>query len=416
LTTQRTEQIRIGMSHPLFEMLDGFCYASKNLYNQALYRVRQSFCANEGYLNYNAIDASFKADNGLNNSDYQNMPTAASAQQTLMLLHRNWLSFFNASKAYKTNPERFTGRPRLPKYLDKDKGRQLVVLPGQSISIKDGYVCFPKAFCGFTLKFRHIGSAIRQVRIIPGARCLTAEIIYLVEETELLPDNGHYFGIDLGVGNFATIASNVMTPVIINGGQLKAINQLYNKQNAHIKSVETAIHPIVTRNGSTHCKQTNRLQSLVAKRNARVKDGLHKISRYIVDLATKHGVSRILVGKNDGWKQEVNLGKKTNQQFTQLPHAQFISMLTYKARAKGIEVVAHEESYTSKTSHLDGEQPVKQEFYLGRRVKRGLFRSAQGILINADINGAAQIMRKVVPMVNAYGIEGGVNPVKVAIA
>jgi len=414
--TQRTEQIRIGKAHPYYKMLDGFCFASKNLYNQALYRVRQDFCAEKGYMNYNAIDASFKVDNGLNNSDYSNMPTAASAQQTLMLLHHNWVSFFNATKAYKANPEAFTGRPRLPKYLDKEKGRQVVMLPGQTISAKNGVVRFPKTFNGFELNFRYKNVSIRQVRFVPEANHITAEIIYQVEEVSKLPDDGRYFGIDLGISNFATIASNLIPPVIINGGQLKAINQYYNKQNAHIRAVETAIHPTVTPKGSTYCKQTNRLRTLVTKRNARIKDGLHKISRHIVDLAVKHGITRIIVGKNDSWKQEVNLGKKTNQTFTQLPHAQFISMLTYKANAVGIEVVTHEESYTSMTSHLDGEKPAKQVEYKGKRVKRGLFKTANGTLVNADVNGAAQIMRKVVPTAKAYGIEGGVNPVKVAIA
>ena len=414
--TQRTEQIRIGKAHPCYKLLDGFCFASKNLYNQALYRVRQDFFAAKGYLNYNAIDASFKAGNGLNNNDYGNMPTAASAQQTLMLLHRNWVSFFNATKAYKANPEAFTGRPRLPKYLDKDKGRQVVMLPGQTISAKDGVIRFPKAFNGFELKFRHKDVPIRQVRFIPGANHIMAEIIYQVEEVSRLPDNGRYFGIDLGIGNFATIVSNVMPPVIINGGKLKAVNQYYNKQNARMRTVETAMRPIVTPKGSTYCKQTDRLRTLAAKRNARIKDGLHKISRHVVDLATKHEIARIIVGKNDGWKQEVNLGKKTNQAFTQLPHAQFIAMLTYKAKAVGIEVVTCEESYTSKTSHLDDEQPTKQEAYRGKRVKRGLFITSNGTIVNADVNGAAQIVRKVVPMAKAYGIEGGVNPVKVAVA
>jgi len=122
------------------------------------------------------------------------------------------------------------------------------------------------------------------------------------------------------------------------------------------------------------------------------------------------------VGKNENWKQEANLGKKTNQEFVQLPHAQFISMLVYKANAAGIEVIVHEESYTSKTSHLDWEQPTKQEHYKGKRIKRGLFVTENGTVVNADVNGAAQVARKVFPTACAYGIAGGVNPVRVVIA
>jgi len=413
---QRTEQIKIGKTHQFYPMLDGFCFASKNLYNQALYRVRQNFCAGNGYLNYNKIDASFKADNGLNNADYRAMPTAASAQQTLMLMHNNWSSFFEATKHYKATPELFTGRPRIPKYLDKTKGRQNVVLPGQSLVVSDGIIRFPKVFCGFTLRFRHADVTVRQVRFVPHGSFITAEIVYATVDHELLPNNGRYMGIDLGVSNFATVVSNVMSPVIINGGILKSANQLYNKQNAHYRTIETAFNPIVDHNGASHCKQTNRLQLITAKRNARVKDGMHKVSRFIVGLAVEHKVTKIIVGKNDGWKQKANLGRRTNQNFVQLPHSRFISMLTYKANTEGIEVIAHEESYTSKTSHLDGEQPFKHGIYMGKRIKRGLFRTSNGTIVNADVNGAAQIMRKVFPIAYAYGIEGGVNPVKVVVA
>jgi len=136
--------------------------------------------------------------------------------------------------------------------------------------------------------------------------------------------------------------------------------------------------------------------------------------RFIVNLAAENDISRIIIGKNDGWKHEIDLGSSNNQMFAQIPHAQLVSMICYKAKLLGIEVILTEESYTSKTSHLDGELPVKQESYKGRRIHRGLFRTADGILINADINGAAQIMRKAVPMATAYGIEGRVIPAKVA--
>jgi putative transposase len=407
--------MRIGRTHPYYELLDKFCFASKNLYNQALYRIRQDFCPGKGYLNYHTIDASFKADNGLNNSDYKNMPTAASAQQTLLVLDRNWRSFFAATKQYKNKPESFSGKPKIPNYLDKEKGRQAVILPGQTVSVENGIIKFPKCFNGLEVKFRH-DAQIRQIRFIPSRGFITVEVVYTVCVPEILPQNGRYFGIDLGINNFAAIASNVMAPVILSGAPLKAWNQYYNKLNAHYKAVETAMRPMVTYTGSTYCKQTNRLSSLTTKRNARVKDTLHKMSRYIVDLAVEYDVTCIVVGKNDGWKQEVRLGRRTNQQFVQLPHAQFISMLTYKAGAKGIEVIAHEESYTSKTSHVDGELPVKHEEYKGKRIRRGLFRVSDAREINADVNGAAQIMRKVFPVANAYGIVGGVNPVKVVVA
>lgn len=412
---QKTEQIRIKKKDPFYPLLDSFCFASKNLYNQALYRVRQQFCGGKGYLDYNKLDASFKADNGLNNSDYRNMPSAAAAQQTLLLLHHIWVSFFELSKRFKAHPESFAEKHRLPKYLDKIRGRQVVFLPWQSLSLKRGYICFPKTFKGFKVKFRHDAAAIRQVRFIPSHSFITVEVVYLVEEPELLEDNGRYFGIDLGVSNFAAIASNVMSPLIINGAPLKAVNQRYNKSNTHYRAVETAIRPVAARTGGTYCKQTNRLLSLTTKRNTRIKDMLHKISRYIVDLASEHEITRIVIGKNNDLKQNASFGGKTNKGFIQLPYAKFISMLIYKARLAGIKVIATEESYTSKTSHIDAELPVKYEQYKGKRVKRGLFQASNGFFINADINAAAQTMRKVIPTAQAYGIAGGVNPVKVVV-
>ena len=422
--TPRVEQMRIGKADPFYGMLDGFCFASKNLYNQALYRVRQNYCIGRGYLNYNSIDASFKTDgreqntpaiNGMNNADYRNMPTAASAQQTLILHHRNWISFFTATKEYKKHPDNFTGKPRMPGYLDKIQGRQVVALPGQSLSLNGGYIKFPATFKGFTVKFRH-NATVLQVRFVPSNSFITVEVVYHVDEEDPKADNGRYFGIDLGINNFATIASNVMPPLIINGAPLKSINQHYNKLTAHYRSIETQLRPQVSRTGATYCKQTNRLLKLTTKRNTRVKDAMHKISRYIVDLAVANDITKIIVGKNVGWKQEVNLGRRTNQNFVQLPHTQFVDMLTYKARAKGIKVITKEESYTSKTSHLDMEQPKKQKQYKGTREHRGLFRTANGTKVNADVNGAAQIMRKAIPTIAAYGLSGGENPVKVDAA
>ena len=402
---------------PFYELLDGFCFASKNLYNQALYRVRQDFIAGKGYLSYNTIDKGFKTvAEGLNNSDYAAMPTAASAQQTLKLLHNNWRAFFNARKAYKVNPDAFTGRPRLPKYLDK-QGRQVLNLPGQTVKAADGNILFPKVFNGFTLPWP-MTNEVRQIRFVPHKGFIIAEIVYYADETERLPDNGNYFSIDLGVDNFATVVSNIqgVNPVIINGKGLKAINQYWNKNKARYTELETLLNPIVDRKGNKHCRQTDRLQGLAYKRNNRVKDFMHKASAYITGLAVQNNVTVIIVGKNVGWKQEVNLGKSTNQKFTGIPHARFISMLTYKCALKGITVICQEESYTSKTSYLDNEEPRKHSVYAGRRIHRGLFKSAADVLVNADLNGAAQIMKKVFPKAYAYGIVGCVNPVRVNVA
>jgi len=218
--------------------------------------------------------------------------------------------------------------------------------------------------------------------------------------------NGKYAGIDIGVDNLISMATNDgVPPLIVNGKILKSINQYYNKKLSYLKSV---------------CKQmtgnntSNRIRKLIKKRNRKIDDYIHKASRIVVDRCVTQGISTIVIGKNKNWKQKSNLSKRANQNFVQLPFARLIQMIEYKAKEYGIAVILTEESYTSGTSFLDGEAPVKANYDKSRRVYRGLFKTNDGRLINADINGALQIMRKVFPNVSANGIEDVVlRPVKV---
>ncbi|MGG4407112.1 transposase, partial [Geobacillus stearothermophilus] len=162
---------------------------------------------------------------------------------------------------------------------------------------------------------------------------------------------------------------------------------------------------------------SKRLEKLTLKRNNKIKDFMHKASRYVVDWCVKHNIDTIVIGKNDNWKQEVDLGKRLNQAFVQIPYDMFIEQLQYKCEEVGIKVVLTEESYTSGTSFLDGEAPIKENYDKNRRIKRGLFKSNKGILINADVNGAYNIMRKVFPKAFANGVEGvGLHPVKLNVS
>lgn len=219
-------------------------------------------------------------------------------------------------------------------------------------------------------------------------------------------DNGKYAGIDIGVDNFISMVTNDgVFPLIVNGRIPKSINQYYNKKLAYLKSLCKQI------NGNN---SSNRIRQLTAKRNRKIDDYLHKASRIIVDRCAAHGISAIVIGKNKNWKQSSKLSKKVNQNFIQLPFARLIQMIEYKAKEYGIAVILTEESYTSGTSFLDGEAPTKDNYNKSRRVHRGLFKANDGRIINADINGAFQIMRKVFPNVSADGIEGVVlRPVKV---
>ena len=174
-------------------------------------------------------------------------------------------------------------------------------------------------------------------------------------------------------------------PLVINDKPLKSINQFYNKRKAELQSKLGA-----------NRKTSKRIERLTDKRNRRVEHYMHTASKRIIDLLVDHNIGTLIVGKNDGWKQESNIGKRNNQNFVQIPHATFIEMLKYKGELSGVNVVVTEESYTSKTSFLDNEEPVKRESYAGRRVKRGLFKTSTGRKINADVNGAYQIIKKVV--------------------
>lgn len=234
------------------------------------------------------------------------------------------------------------------------------------------------------------------------------EIVYEIEVPEQPLESNRIAGIDIGIDNLATVGNNIgKQPFIINGRPLKSINQYYNKETSAIQSSLKLNHD---KNWS------NKLQQLTDKRNNKIDDYIHKSSKKIVDWCIENEIDTIIIGKNKNWKQEVNIGKINNQNFTQIPMASFIHKIKYKAENIGIKVVETEESYTSGTSFLDGELPIKENYNKSRRVTRGLFKSNGGELINADLNGAYQIIKKAFPNAFADGIEGvGLHPVRINI-
>ena len=406
---KRVECHRLKPSSPFYAMLREFCHRSKNLYNHGNYLIRQTFIEDGKWLRYGEVDRLLKADK--DSPDYREMPTAQTAQQTLRLLDKNWTSFFAAIKDWKAHPEKYKGRPKLPKYKAKD-GYFPLVLTNQNCKLKDGGIRFPRTFQGFTVKaiFASQPDAVfKQARIIPHGGEIDLELIYEIPDVEEKADNGKYGAIDIGVDNLAALAWNTgERPVLLKGTPLKSFNQYYNKQMAKRRSICELM------NGRHSSK---RIARLTAKRNRKVEDYLHKASRKVIDLCAEQDVSVLVIGKNKGWKQEAKLGRRVNQSFVQLPFTRFIQMLQYKAEAIGMKVVLTEESYTSGTSFLDGEAPTKGRYDKSRRVHRGLFQANDGRKINADVNGAYQIMRKVFPNVNANGIEGvALRPAVVALS
>ena len=388
-TLSRVEKHVIKKSDKHFGTIFDFCKMSKNLYNHANYLIRNEFVSNGKWLRYNDLDKILK--NDLEFPDYRNMPTAQSAQQTLRLLDKNWKSFFAEIKDYSKNKQKYLGKPKMPKYK---KSTFILIMTNQNCKLNNDIVVFPRCFNSFNIKTKIIDNSnfvsLQQVRFLPHRDKIVAEIVYTIRIPKKLDDNNRYIGIDIGVNNLATVSNNFgAESFIINGRPLKSINQKFNKLTSHYKEV---------------CKRmnnrysSNRINRLFNKRNEKIDDYMHKASRKIIDFCKYNDIHTIIIGKNKDWKQGCKMSKKNNQNFVQIPFARLIDMIQYKAENIGIAVILTEESYTSGTSFIDNEEPVREYYNKSRRLHRGLFKSNDGILINADLNGAYQIIKKVVPI------------------
>lgn len=411
MIVKRVEKHLIKQNNVYYPMFCDFAHKAKNLYNHANFLVRNEFVKNNKWLCYNEIDKMLKAD--LKFDDYRQMPTAQSAQQTLRLLEKDWKSFFTAIKDWSKHKDKYLGRPKLPKYKAKD-GKHILILTNQEVKLKDNILVFPKTFRGFTLQpqftkqYNYV--SFQQVRFKPNYKSFIVELVYNIEVPSTnLPDNKRYLSVDIGVDNLATVVNNIgLQPVIINGKGLKSINKYYNKQISHYREIAKRMNDR---------DYTNKMYSLTMKRNCKINDYMHKASKYLIEYAKANNFNTIVIGNNKGWKQNSAMSKTVNQTFVGVPHKKFIEMVQYKAENVGINVILTEESYTSGTSFLDNEKPIKANYNKQRRIHRGLFISNKGIKINADINGAYQIMKKVFPNAYSNGIKDVVlHPIRVNVA
>jgi putative transposase len=398
---QLVEQHVISREDPRFEVIDAAAFAAKNLYNAALYVVRQAYILEGRYMTYLEVVKRMQQ-----HEAYKALP-AKVAQQVLIVLGKNWQAFFTVLEIYTLDTSKLQSKPTIPRYKHKTEGRFLLVYTEQAISkreLKHGLIRPSK----LPIVVRTRQTNIAQVRIVPRKDYYVAEVVYDKEQKQADVDPALYAGIDIGVNNLATIASNKarFIPIIVNGRPVKSINQYYNKRRAELQQKCV-----------TAGKDTMRMVRLATKRNRRIDHYLHTASRKVIDLLIQEGIGTLVIGKNPEWKQRVKLGSRTNQNFVQIPHARFIEMLIYKAELVGIRVFVVEESYTSKCSFLDLEPIQKHEHYLGKRVKRGLFRAANGRFIHADVNAAYNIIRKVAPDAFTEGVEDVLlHPVRIANA
>ncbi len=399
---QLTEQHLIRKGDPHFAVIDQAAFASKNLYNQATYQIRQAFIHEGEYLPYGEIFHRIK-----HLECYQALPRKVS-NSILILIHKNWVAFFKANKAYKEDPSKFLGRPKIPGYKDKEKGRNILIYDKQALgkrTFKKTGKLIPSGL-PIEIETKITWEAIDQVRIVPCLDGYMVEVVYQKAEERAAVDPSLIAAIDLGVNTLAAVTSTKQgfQPLLVNGRPLKSLNQHYNKQRARHQR---------------HLSQAKRFTSrqldrITTKRNRRINAYLHTASRRIINLLVSEGIGTLVVGKNPYWKQEVELGHKNNQEFVQIPHARFIDLLTYKGQLVGIQVVLQEESYTSKASFLDRDaiatydpKCTEKPRFSGKRETRGLYRASNGRRIHADVHGSYNILRKAFP--NSFG-QGIVAP------
>jgi len=405
---QLVEQHIIKDNNKFYKECDDLCFKAKNLYNSGLYIVRQEWIKNKvNVLNklYHMIK---------NSNEYKALPAKISTS-ILLMINQNFKSFFKALKSYNKFPHLFKARPNLPHYLDKVDGRFMTSYTNQAISKKvfnkSGKIKLSQSNIEFKTKITDF-KVIDCVRIVPKIGYYVIELVYTVDNAVKLEDNNRYMAIDLGINNLATITCNDknIKPMIINGKPLKSMNQYYNKKKAEVSSV------LEVRNKS---KKSKKLNKLGLKRKNKVDNYLHKSSKKIVEILKENNINTIIIGKNDNWKQDVDLSKQTNQNFVFIPHSRFIKMLMYKCELNGINYIIDEESYTSKASFLNLD-PIptykkgsnENHTFSGYRESRGIYKiKGSGIRINADVNGSYNILRKAIPNAFADGIEGfGVIP------
>ena len=373
------------LSKEEYTILGEMCRYSNNLYNVALYNIRQYYFHEKKFLKYEENYHVCKE-----NENY-GLLQAGISQQTLKVADRSFKSFFNLIKKAKKGEYRFKDI-RMPHYRKKG-GMFNLVLSTNAINIKDGFLTVPMSRdfsklhpgCQIRIPFpeRLEGKTVKEVRICPAynGRYFKIQYCYLQEEEPQDVDSSKVLAIDVGLENLATCVTNTGTSFIMDGRRLKSINQYWNKQKARLQS-------IADKQGQ---KMTHRLYRLARKRNNRVQDYIRKTARCIINHCIENQIGTVVCG----------LGKKTNQQFTQISFGSLRETLSNLCERYGIQYMEQEESYTSKASCLDldeipvysSEQPYTGTFS-GERIRRGLYRFSDGRIANADVNGAANILRK----------------------
>lgn len=397
-------------------------YTAKKLHNTTLYYFRQALYKHHKWLMTSDLYKIIKrrTDNR-ENMLYRQMQLAKTAQGVVKQVGMDISNYGKAMSKFYKNPHKFQGKPKMPNYLRHP--RTSFQLNHQSFSFGRGNIVIHSygvkvpIYKHYDINGNEFYPKYHNIWVVPIHRGVDLRCSYEPSTMKsLLSDNGIYVGIDPGVNNMFTLACNkAVKPCIINGKPLKSINQWANKlialdrhQLAKFKQNSYTIH---TKTGiQTKYADSHRIQEIFVKRNLKINYEAHNAIMCIIAYAQNCGAHTIIIGKNKYWKDKSNMSAKNNQNFINIPHARMIDQLTYRASMYGIAVITTNESYTSQTSFLDGEQPIKENGNIARkeagkkpfkrRIKRGLFKSDKCILINSDVNSALQIIKKVVPQVS----------------
>ena len=380
------------LSKKEFRNLKYLSHIAKNLTNEAIYNIRQYYFNKKKYLSYNE---NYKM---LKNSENYKKLNSNMAQQILKEVDGSFKSFFGLLKLAK-NGQYDNKKIKLPKYLAKDGFTTLVI---GFVRLKDGMLIVPysnsfkKTHQEVKIKLPPVlkGKKIKEIRIIPKqhSRYFEIQYTYEVEEVqrELNKENG--LGIDLGIDNLCTCVSNNGASFIIDGRKLKSINQYYNKINAKLQSIKDK---------QKIERTTLRQKRITRKRNNRINDYLSKAARTIVNYCLNNDIGKLVLGYNEDFQRNSNIGSINNQNFVNIPYGKLRDKLIYLCKLYGIEFKLQEESYTSKASFFDGDEiPIydkenlQEYIFSGKTIKRGLYQTSKGYQLNADCNGALNILRK----------------------
>ena len=379
------------LSKKEFRNLKYLSHIAKNLTNEAIYNIRQYYFKNKKYLSYNE---NYKM---LKNSENYKKLNSNMAQQILKEVDGSFKSFFGLLKLAKNG--QYNGKIKLPNYLDKDGFTTLVI---SFVRLKDDMLIIPysnsfrKTHKEIAIKLPPVlkGKKIKEIRIMPKqhSRYFEIQYIYEVEEVQRELNKENALGIDLGIDNLCTCVTNAGASFIIDGRKLKSINQYYNKINAKLQSIKD----------KQKIKRTTLRQKRIArKKNNRINDYLSKAVRIIINYCLNNDIGKLVLGYNEDFQRNSNIGSINNQNFVNIPYGKLRDKLIYLCKLYGIEFKLQEESYTSKASFFDGDEiPIydkenSQEYiFSGKRIKRGLYQTSKGYQLNADCNGALNILRK----------------------